>query len=190
MDRTMFAIKYNNCATNDPCAICGQRTGPGVGPELFLTYSWVLVCWECGRKYAPELVWMLEHQCGISNATPSPGSHAFQYLPEDEQKCLLLTKYAEKKPTTFGQLDAFVIGKDGGDDVMRPDPDGDCLMGGITTDLMDGADVRILIRRGTSGVNAVRLIGKLVEWLESDPEIVTNGLIKRDGETTKGALAL
>jgi hypothetical protein len=54
-----LAIKLNNCATNDPCAICGDRTDPVVGPELFLEGTWALVCYECGDEYAPELVEML-----------------------------------------------------------------------------------------------------------------------------------
>lgn len=31
-----LAVKLNNCASNDPCAICNDRTDPEVGPELFL----------------------------------------------------------------------------------------------------------------------------------------------------------
>jgi hypothetical protein len=52
----ILAIKLNNCAANDPCAICGERTDPEVGPELFLEGTWALVCYECGNKYAPQLV--------------------------------------------------------------------------------------------------------------------------------------
>jgi len=55
-----LAIYDNNCATNDPCAICGQRTDPEVGPELFLAGTWQLVCYDCGRHYAPELMAQLE----------------------------------------------------------------------------------------------------------------------------------
>lgn len=49
-------LKYNNTATNDPCAICGERTDPHIGLELFLEGTWALVCVECGMKTAPELV--------------------------------------------------------------------------------------------------------------------------------------
>lgn len=59
MDMRKLAIKMNNVATNDPCAICGERTDPALGPELFLADNWKLVCWECGYKYAPELVAIL-----------------------------------------------------------------------------------------------------------------------------------
>ncbi len=55
-DRTRFAIKYNNCAANDPCAVCGTRTDPICGPELFMADTWDLVCHSCGEKYAPELL--------------------------------------------------------------------------------------------------------------------------------------
>lgn len=49
-------IKLNNAATNDPCEVCGSRTDPEVGPELFLAGTWALVCYECGDEYAPALV--------------------------------------------------------------------------------------------------------------------------------------
>jgi hypothetical protein len=54
-----LAIKLNNCASNDPCALCGFRTDPEVGPELFLEGTWALVCYGCGEKYAPSLVELL-----------------------------------------------------------------------------------------------------------------------------------
>ena len=55
-----IVIKLNNAATNDPCAICGERTDPQVGPELFLEGTWSPVCHECGREHAPELTVCLE----------------------------------------------------------------------------------------------------------------------------------
>ncbi len=44
---------------NDPCAICGKCTDPEFGPELFMSDSWELVCYEYGDKYALELVQMI-----------------------------------------------------------------------------------------------------------------------------------
>lgn len=55
-----IVIKGNNCATNDPCAICGERTDPVCGPELFLEGTWALVCRQCGLKRAPYLVEALD----------------------------------------------------------------------------------------------------------------------------------
>ncbi|MEW6229373.1 MAG: hypothetical protein AB1700_15000 [Bacillota bacterium] len=60
MNKIVLAIKDNNCATNDPCALCGARTDPSCGPELFLADSWSLVCHECGEKHAPGLVRLLD----------------------------------------------------------------------------------------------------------------------------------
>jgi hypothetical protein len=54
-------IKLNNAAVNDPCALCGERTDPELGPELFLGGTWSLVCYECGAEHAPELVECLIH---------------------------------------------------------------------------------------------------------------------------------
>ena len=56
---TKLAIKMNNLATNDPCAICGRRTDPSTGPELFTANTWGVVCWQCGEEHAPELLAML-----------------------------------------------------------------------------------------------------------------------------------
>jgi hypothetical protein len=61
-NRARLAIKLNNCATNDPCALCGQRTDPRVGPELFIGETFALVCHQCGRENAPELMLLLELQ--------------------------------------------------------------------------------------------------------------------------------
>ena len=61
-----LVIGLNNTATNDPCAICGNRTDPEVGPELFLFGTEALVCYDCGRKHAPALVDLLKLQSVIA----------------------------------------------------------------------------------------------------------------------------
>lgn len=58
-DTPRLVIKSNNTATNDPCALCGQRTAPDIGPELFLDGTWSLVCYDCGMKYDPQLTLFL-----------------------------------------------------------------------------------------------------------------------------------
>lgn len=59
MDKTRFAIKWNNAQAAGPCAVCGGVANPPVGPELFMADSWAPVCWDCGRKHAPEFADML-----------------------------------------------------------------------------------------------------------------------------------
>lgn len=107
---------------------------------------------------------------------PQPGSKFFQTLGKDEQKRILLEKYGEKDPNAFTQLDGFVVGRDSVDSVMCPDDEGDCLFGSTTTELMHGADVRIFIKKGTSPNDAIRLIGKLGDWLSLAPGIAAPGL--------------
>lgn len=51
-----FTVQLNNAATNDPCAVCGKRTDPTVGPELFLSGTWALVCHACGERNDPILM--------------------------------------------------------------------------------------------------------------------------------------
>jgi hypothetical protein len=48
-------IRPNNCATNDPCAICGQRTDPRGLFDFFLEGTVSLVCDPCVEKYNPGL---------------------------------------------------------------------------------------------------------------------------------------
>ncbi len=55
-----LAIKTNNCATNDPCAVCSSRTDPRIGPELFLEESMAVVCHPCGEKIDPTLMALLK----------------------------------------------------------------------------------------------------------------------------------
>jgi hypothetical protein len=55
-----LAIKLNNCDTTEPCALCHKETEAFVGPELFLADSYKVVCRDCGHRYAPILVSLLE----------------------------------------------------------------------------------------------------------------------------------
>jgi hypothetical protein len=53
-----FSLRMNNAATNDPCAVCGERTDPVVGVELFYSTPGKapgLVCNGCGQRHAPVL---------------------------------------------------------------------------------------------------------------------------------------
>jgi hypothetical protein len=54
-EKAALVIKNNNTASNDPCALCGDRTDPAVGPELFVEGTWELVCNPCAFYHAPEL---------------------------------------------------------------------------------------------------------------------------------------
>jgi hypothetical protein len=73
-----LAIQLNNAATNDPCAICGARTDPECGPELFIAGTVALVCYECGRKHGPELVDMLwEHRQRLLEANEQSAELAY-----------------------------------------------------------------------------------------------------------------
>jgi hypothetical protein len=80
-----------------------------------------------------------------------------------------LLHYAGRAAKEFFQFDAFTaIG--GGDDIMRPDEDGDCLCSGTTTELMFGASVRVFIAPDTSQIEAVRALKKIKEWVERDAD--------------------
>ena len=74
-----LVIRVNNSATNDPCAICGERTDPTIGPDLFLADTWSPVCEQCGMANEPQLVRALER-------------YWLGYKPEDSDEALAVWK--------------------------------------------------------------------------------------------------
>ena len=55
-----LAIKLNEESSEFECAVCGDERISAKGPEIFLADSWDLVCDECGRKYAPLLMALMD----------------------------------------------------------------------------------------------------------------------------------
>ncbi len=47
-DPTFFMIRYNTAAVNRVCPLCGARTNPAVGYELFLMIPKALVASSAG----------------------------------------------------------------------------------------------------------------------------------------------
>ena len=62
-----LAIKDNNCAGNDPCALCGARTDQANGPTIFLADSYEVVCDDCARMCAPWIVEARDHAAQVWN---------------------------------------------------------------------------------------------------------------------------
>ena len=52
-DQPRIVLAYNNAVTNDPCAICGGRSGHRGGLDAMLGESYELVCDECIGRWAP-----------------------------------------------------------------------------------------------------------------------------------------
>jgi hypothetical protein len=59
-EQVHLAIKLNDESAEYECAICGDGRISAQGPELFLADTWDLVCDECGRKYAPPLMALID----------------------------------------------------------------------------------------------------------------------------------
>lgn len=59
-DQVELAIKLNEESSAYECALCGDARTSAQGPELFLADTWDLVCDECGRKYAPLLMALID----------------------------------------------------------------------------------------------------------------------------------
>lgn len=81
-----------------------------------------------------------------------------------------LSKYARKQPKRFLQFDSFHT-PGGGDDVMRPDRNGDCLFWGGGWELMNGPNtVRVLIPVGTTPAKVARSLRKIASIIKNDGE--------------------
>ncbi len=80
-----------------------------------------------------------------------------------------LLHYSERDPKEFMQYDGFV--NEMSDAVMSPDGDGDCVMACETIELMTGYPaVRLLVVPGTPPEAVVRLLGKMITWIQDAPE--------------------
>ena len=103
-----------------------------------------------------------------------------------EQKAELVADAARKPVRDFLQVDGwFLGGPNGGDDVMQPDEDGDCLMAGGTRDLRNSDSdlaVRVQIVAGADRDVVLRVLKKLRRWLKKD----WDELAKRWEQTPRG----
>jgi hypothetical protein len=82
----------------------------------------------------------------------------------DKTKLECLQHYTDREPKKFVQLDCWAC--DGWDDVIRPDGDGHGLTGGVTTELMHGSTVRILILPDTKPAEVAAMLRKAADWVE------------------------
>ena len=78
-----------------------------------------------------------------------------------------LAHYAKREPKRLLQLDAFYMPHNDDPD-LHPDKDGDVLMAGGTLELMQEAEVRVLIPTSTDKKMAVRQLKKITKWLSKD----------------------
>ncbi len=91
--------------------------------------------------------------------------------PAHGLKSQRLAHYLEREPVLFHQIDGFNPPSCPVPDTY--DDDGDELFCGHTYELMSGGPaVRVLITDGTDREVAVRLLRKMVDWLEREPDLV------------------
>lgn len=86
-----------------------------------------------------------------------------------ETKRTKLAHYDTKPLNSFKQVDAFLDWE--GDTMFPPDKDGDNIFSGWTEELMEHAQVRILIRKGIKRDDAVRALRKMLVWIETDEQV-------------------
>ena len=82
----------------------------------------------------------------------------------------LLGHYATREPQKFVQFDSWYYPEDQRDgyDCMMGPPDEEGVVGssGSVYELMDGADVRVLIKPEVSIDKAAMMLRKIAEWVE------------------------
>ena len=79
----------------------------------------------------------------------------------------LLEKYQMREPKLFVQIDA-VKTRGNEDNLMQPDEDGFWLQARHTYELMEGADIRLLINPGTGRGDVVAMLKKMTAKMEQD----------------------
>ncbi len=79
----------------------------------------------------------------------------------------LLEKYRARDPKLFVQIDGFQI-QDHEDNLMKPDDEGFWFQARTTYELMDRADVRILIDPQIHRKDASRMLKKMIDKIEHD----------------------
>ncbi len=85
-------------------------------------------------------------------------------MTPEEIKDMLLEHYATKSPSYFLQYDAIARKRVHPYSRDELDEDGELVNARPTYELMNGADVRVLIREGTDKRTAVRLLWKIPAW--------------------------
>ena len=81
----------------------------------------------------------------------------------------LLEHYATREPKSFVQIDGWVSG----DDAIVTDDDGLAMSSGLTTELMNGSTVRLLIKPDSDPTKIVVLLHRAIEEIEDRPETIT-----------------
>jgi hypothetical protein len=70
-----LAIRPNNCAVNGWCPVCGGRTDPMCGFELFIRGTFTPVCHRCGDRLNPKLMlWLKKFVTCFNNFYRSHGA--------------------------------------------------------------------------------------------------------------------
>ncbi len=85
-------------------------------------------------------------------------------------KAELLEKYKQKEPNLFSQYDGFDV-QNSADDIMRPDSEGHWVAHtAMNFELMNGADVRVLINPMTPRETVFALLDKIRNRIEKENE--------------------
>ncbi len=90
--------------------------------------------------------------------------------PDRRSKEGLLAHYATREPKDFVQIDGWCSGKWTGDSVIVTGNDGRGMTSTLTTELMNGADVRLLIKPDSDPTEIVALLHDAIKSIESLPE--------------------
>ena len=87
----------------------------------------------------------------------------------------LLNHYLTKEPRTFFQYDAWDVGIGGPHPCGHPsgaDEDGHSFSCQVTSELMEGSWVRVLVWPDAGPETAVTLLRKIADWIEDEGETI------------------
>jgi hypothetical protein len=150
-----IAIQDNDCSLPATCPVCGSVFEPDTGPQLFQAGTPEPVCERCSKIHSPQLFALWQH--------------AQKQRAELESKRHELLVEAAKKPIRkLIQFDCFFDSV--GDDVTISDQDDDALFSATVFDLRNMDCLRVTLPVGTKREDALRGLGKIVQWIRSDPQ--------------------
>jgi len=172
--RGIVREKRADATLNPPCQTFVRNIeGGGYATILIIPESWTPKERLQAIEYYEDNGWPQPPKAAVPDEkdepkpTPKPdgGRVRLEAFSHKRTRGELLEHYCRCEPTPFFQYDGFTA-LGGGDCVMRPDKDDDCLTCQTTWELMSGCcAVRVLIRTDAKPTEVCRVLDKIKNWI-------------------------